>query len=772
MIRGPASSGTQSSRQLLTTLPEERPRAPAVPCSACGNPVDPLRAPAVLTFDDGYRFLCRESCAFDYRGGQRFRIPKTPALGVPRSDEGTPAMGTQGGSVAGLGHSSGGGGAVSRATPAVGVVGRLPAPGRGALPALRENPSAWASLAFGIAALALSLLAGESVFALASGFCSVLSALCATALAASVVGEVGMVGLAMGPVATASAAYAATVQLESGNSVGMAVGAAVAALSLLARALLDADGQSPVQSAVTALTGEFPARAKVPVAHAEDPFAMAVHQVDAEGVRTGEEVIVVKGDILPVDGVIQAGGAKVLPYPGAEGAVRRKVGDAVLAGARVLDGALRVLATRVGDQRALVRISSFGTPSSHSPAAVGRLGHGLRRYGGAVAVAVGLCAFALVDGSQPAAGWSAFAAVVIATPLLGVVRALTTPGLSAGAHGAACGIVYRSAESLERAGRVSLVAMAPHGTLTEGRPEVVEMHMVGEGDSDELVALVAAAERGTPGGPIPRAIAAYSAGRQVSPVEVRRIQHITGQGVTAMTVRNEELVVGSRRFLLESGVSVAVADTEVARADVSARTSIFVALGGRVRAVITLQDPLRVGARAAVQRMFDGGLEVVLLTGDQRGPIETLAARLDIAHVKAELLPAERAMAVRNLREAGGQVGVIGYHGEDDAAITAADVGIALGAAGGLGSEVAVALVSRDIRDAAAALWIAQAARDQTFRALRVAGVAYGVVIVAASAGLLGPGLAALVAVGVETYSLSAGARLLRRFALRLPAHS
>jgi P-type E1-E2 ATPase len=314
--------------------------------------------------------------------------------------------------------------------------------------------------------------------------------------------------------------------------------------------------------------------------------------------------------------------------------------------------------------------------------------------------------------------------------------------------------------------------MAPHRTLTEGKPEVVDLLLLGDDQGTELLGLVAGAELTAGEHAIGRAIVSYAQKRGVEPVAARRAVAVPGRGLTGTGPNGEELVVGSRRLLLDQGVSVAAADAYAARAEASGRTVVFVAIAGRVRAVFALQDHLRTGARAAVQRLFDLGLEVVLLTGDQRGPVEQLAAGFEIAHIKCELLPEERGQEVRSLREAGGRVAVIGYPAEDSAALGAADVAIALGAAGGSAGENTIALVSEDLRDAAAALWIARAARARSLGSIRISLIAFAAVAAAAVSGLVQPGLAAVAALLIDTQGIHAGARLLRRIALRLPAGS
>ena len=171
-----------------------------------------------------------------------------------------------------------------------------------------------------------------------------------------------------------------------------------------------------------------------------------------------------------------------------------------------------------------------------------------------------------------------------------------------------------------------------------------------------------------------------------------------------------------------------------------------------------------------MQRLIDLGVEVVLISGDHRGTVEALAKHLDIGHVKAELLPDERGAEVRRLRETGGVVATVGRRGHDDAALAAADVQVVLGAAGGVEDERAVSLTSEDVRDAAAALWLARAARRAAWRGTLAAALGGAFFVALAAFGVAAPAVAALFALGVDAYALPSAARLLRRIELRLPS--
>jgi P-type E1-E2 ATPase len=185
--------------------------------------------------------------------------------------------------------------------------------------------------------------------------------------------------------------------------------------------------------------------------------------------------------------------------------------------------------------------------------------------------------------------------------------------------------------------------------------------------------------------------------------------------VTALTSSGERLVVGGRAIMLEEKIGVAVADARVTELEAQGRSVLLVAVGDRVVGLIALQDGLRAGARAAVQRLLDARIEPVLMSGEARDTCETIGHALDIDHVRPEILPGDRGPEVRALAEGGSVVSVIGHPASDDAALGAADVAVAMGAAGATPGEWAVALASDDVRHAADALAIPRATRARVW---------------------------------------------------------
>ncbi len=757
-------------------VPAARPMLPLRPCPACGTALEPLRAGAMLALDDGYRFLCGEACRARFRRGDRgFERAVRGAVDGARAERG-PTHAADEGDAPPL---RGGLPVAAPRRDEPHVPGRVhfddassTATGRlFARPALLSVPAPWLGLGAAGLGVALGLLGGSPLPATLSACATWVASIAALTRSYPARRETGVFAWALGPSGAALAAFAALIgALGPEPTRGPLVGAAVAAGAMVARAWLDAWARRPVAEAVDALRATLPSRLRVPTGD-EGALTRAGAQRDVavESVRTGEDVLALEGEVVAVDGVVKAGEALALLHPGARTPVRRVAGDPLLAGARIVEGAVRLLATRVGPDRGLVRPARFGSGTERDAAPIARAAELVTRWGGALAILFAASGLVLAGGGGFTAQLGAAASVLLAAPLLAVRRAAEAPLVAAAAIAGARGIVFQSARALDRAGRVAYAALCGHGTITDGRPEVVELHALDGSNGDAFVALAAAAESAAETHPIARAIQRVAEARGVPRESVRRATYLPGRGVTAVAPGGEALVLGSRQLLLDEGVSVAVADADAARAETRGRTAVFLGLGGRVCAVLSLEDELRPGARAAVQRLVDLGIEVVLLSGDHRGTVETLARGLGIDHIKAQLVPEERGAEVKRLRESGGAVAAIGRPLHDDAALAAADVPVVLGAAGGPAGERAVALVTEDVRDAAAALWIARAARQAAYRDAGLAAVGGLALVGLGATGMLAPGVVAVAAIALDAWALPAGARLIRRVALRLP---
>jgi cation transport ATPase len=252
------------------------------------------------------------------------------------------------------------------------------------------------------------------------------------------------------------------------------------------------------------------------------------------------------------------------------------------------------------------------------------------------------------------------------------------------------GITYKDARAFERAASASVAVFSARGTVLLGEPEIVAIEPIGAGDRGgdvgRVLSLAAGAETASTH-PFAAAILRAARTRGVAADHVRNATVHAGLGVTASASTGERLVVGGRAIMLEEKIGVAATDARASELEALGRSVLLVALGDRLVGLIALQDGLRPGARAAVQKLLDARIEPVLMSGEARDTCETIGRSLDIEHVRPEVLPTDRGAEVRALSEAGSVVAVIGHAAGDDGALGAADVAVAMSSAGSTPGE-------------------------------------------------------------------------------------
>ncbi len=713
-------------------MAQTMPYEPTAACAGCARGVDPLRAPWVLVFDDprqgpNLQIFCSDDCRLAYRASRRRRLTR---VATPASiDRELPAL-----QVADPGCSS--------VPPSSAVAGR----------------SAW-MLGLALLAAGLGFVPGTLACVVAA---LVLCGLCGWMVWRPSVRHVDMGSAAplLGPLGSATLAVSAVFTADHGALV--LASAAGVGLSWF-RHLLIRSGRRELDAVLAELRDSVPQRSRMSLPDPDDGRPLETRESATSSVRAGEEVLVEAGGVVPVDGVVSAGEAHVIPYPSSTEAILRQAQSSVLAGARVVSGSLRVTSTRVGEARALFRPQTFGQEDTPASASLTRFATGAKSSVTTALLLLAIAALASVFRASWPATLSGLGTGLLVMPLLSLVLGAKWPFISASALSASHGVVFRDARALERAGRVSAAAFCTDGTVTHGDCQLVEVSPLGKpAEARELTALAMGAETVAEPHPIARAVRRFGEERGILPTSLRRAAYVPGRGVTALIDGGAALVIGNRQSLLQEGVSVAVADREAQRAESQGRTVVFLAVGGRARALFVFEDPVRPEARAAVQRLIDLDVEVLLLSGDHRATVEALARTLDITHVKAELPAEERAAEVGRLREAGGVVAVIGRAPADETALAMADVAVTLDAAGSA-MEGDLAVASGDLRDAAWALSIARRARRTSQAVVAATLVGGGGLTVAAAIGVLHPLIALSLAAGIDAWALPSAARLLRR---------
>ncbi len=525
----------------------------------------------------------------------------------------------------------------------------------------------------------------------------------------------------------AAAAYWAAYRHDS-RAAGIAILAGVAAASLLAIDMLIERAKARVVA-----NREHIARSldvKVRVLYGEEPVTIAPWDV-----KPGEQVVVETGEVIGVDAIVSAGSATVTPWLDAPVDVTKREGDAVVAGARVVSGSLRLTTTWAGLDRAWAKLALSPTLRVDVAAPIARATR-LTMERGAPLVAALVAVAAFANGVSPVEVFAAACAAALAFGAKGVSAVVALHHARAHATALASGIVYKDARAFERAGTIDVAVLCARGTVLMGEPEIVAIEPLGSGDVGRVLALAAGAEQAS-SHPFASAILRAARTRGERPDNVRNAAVHAGLGVTALAASGDRLVVGSRALMMQEKISVALADTRVTELEAQGRSVLLVSLADKVVGLIALQDGMRAGARAAVQRLLDAKVEPILLSGEARETCQSIARSLDIEHIRPEVLPAERGTDVRSLADVGHIVAVIGHPSTDDGALGASDVAVAMSAAGQTPGEWGVALASDDVRDAAQALTVPHVTRERVRTALIIGFIPGAVALLAISFGIL-----------------------------------
>ena len=509
--------------------------------------------------------------------------------------------------------------------------------------------------------------------------------------------------------------------------------AVIIALILLGR-LLEARAKSGTTEAIRRLIG-MRARSAIVVRDGREI------EVDVEDVLVGDEVIVRPGERVPVDGVIIDGTSAIdeSMLTGESVPVDKGPGDEVIGATVNSAGSFRFRATRIGRETTLAQIVRLVEEAQGSKAPIQRLADRVSaRFVPAVLVIASLAfaAWLLGGSSFTDAMLAAIAVLIIACPCaLGL--ATPTAIMVGTGRGAEIGVLIRNGEALETAERLDAIVLDKTGTLTRGEPRATDI-VTGPDLSERDVLAAAAAAESRSEHPLARAVVERARELGLELAEPADFKSVTGHGVSA-TVAGRAVTVGSARHLAEEGIEVAGLAREAAALEDEGKTAIHVAIDGRLAGIVAVADTLREEAPAAVAELRRLGLEVAMLTGDNRRTADAIARQAGIDRVLAEVMPGDKVAEVRRLQAEGRRVAMVGDGINDAPALAQADIGIAIGTGTDVAMEASdITLISEDLRRVAAPIALSR----QTMRTIKqnlVGAFAYNVTLVPVAAGVLYP---------------------------------
>ncbi len=487
-------------------------------------------------------------------------------------------------------------------------------------------------------------------------------------------------------------------------------------------------------------------------------------EVPAESVQVEEVFILRPGQKIPTDGIVTEGRSSVdeSMLTGESMPVDKTPGAAVIGGTLNRSGLLHCRATKVGADTALAQIIRMVEEAQSSTAQIQRIADRVTAYFVPSVVAVAFLALFgwWLTGNFPQGLLAFIAVLIISCPCaLGVA---TPAALMVGVgKGAEAGILIRGAEVLERAEKLQTVIFDKTGTLTRGEPNVTDILTFSPLSEEEILRLAGAVEAGSEH-PLGEAIVRGARHRGLDLPKVEQLEAIAGHGIRGR-VDGQLVLLGNGRLFEREGIDAAAASESKAQLEAQGKTAMLVAVAGRLAGVIAVADTLKPEAREAVAALKDDGVEVVMLTGDNRRTAEAIAKELGIERVIAEVLPSDKARVVEELRANGRAVAMVGDGVNDAPALATAEIGIAIGSGSDVAKETGgIILVRNDVRDVVAAIRLSRATMRKIKQNLFWAFIYNTVGIPVAALGLLNPIIAAA-AMALSSLSVIANSALLKR---------
>jgi Cu2+-exporting ATPase len=497
--------------------------------------------------------------------------------------------------------------------------------------------------------------------------------------------------------------------------------------------------------------------------------------VSLSELRVGDIVLVRPGARVPADGSVIEGAADVdeSMITGESKSVPKGTGDKVIAGTVASGGSLRVAVTAIGDQTALSGIMRLVAAAQAS---------GSRTQALADRAAAILFYVAVVSGAITFAYWSRSGDVEHALIRTATVLIIACPhalGLAiplviaiSTSLGAQNGLLVKDRLALERARNLDLVIFDKTGTLTRGSPAVSEVATAPGTTEDDLIARAAAVESNSEH-PLAKAIAAEAKRRGVSQLSSTNFVALPGRGAEAL-VGGEKIAIGGPRLLTEAKVTAPPEIEKLATTWTShGKTVLYVVAQSRLLGAFAVEDEIRPESSAAINELHRLGIRVAMITGDSKAVADSVARHIGIDEVAAEVLPADKALAVTRFQAGGNKVAMVGDGVNDAPALATADVGIAIGAGTDVAIESAgIVLVRSDPRDVVGAIELSRATYRKMIQNL-VWATAYNLIAIPIAGGLLVrsgldlPMSVGAIAMSLSTIIVAANAQLLRRLKLQ-----
>jgi Cu+-exporting ATPase len=466
--------------------------------------------------------------------------------------------------------------------------------------------------------------------------------------------------------------------------------------------------------------------------------------VPIEEVQIDDVILVRPGEKIPVDGEVIEGASTIdeAMVTGESLPVKKQPGDEVIGATINKTGSFKFQATRVGSDTVLAQIVQLVQQAQGSKAPIQRLADQVTGWFVPAVIAIALLTFIIwfnFTGNVTLALITTVGVLIIACPCALGLATPTSVMVGTG-KGAENGILIKGAESLELAHKIQTIVLDKTGTITQGKPTVTDFVTVNgtaNGNEIRLVQLTASVERNSEH-PLAEAVVRYAQSQEVTLADVREFEAVAGSGVQGI-VSGHLVQIGTQRWMSELGIDTQALQQDKERLEYLGKTAIWIAVDGQIQGLMGISDAIKPTSIQAVRALQKLGLEVVMLTGDNRRTAETIAREVGIKRVLAEVRPDQKAATVQKLQSSGKIVAMVGDGINDAPALAQADVGMAIGT----GTDVAIAasditLISGDLRSIVTAIQLSRATIRNIRQNLFFAFI-YNVAGIPIAAGILFP---------------------------------
>lgn len=433
--------------------------------------------------------------------------------------------------------------------------------------------------------------------------------------------------------------------------------------------------------------------------------------IPIEEVETGDLILVKPGEKIPVDGVVDSGKTSIdeSMLTGESIPVEKNPGDKVIGASINKNGIIKFKATKVGKDTVLAQIIKLVEDAQGSKAPIAKLADIISGYFVPVVIVVAILSGLAwyLTGASAIFSLTIFIAVLVIACPCALGLATPTAIMVGTGKGAENGILIKGGVPLETAHKLNTIVFDKTGTLTEGKPVVTDVINSGKYSEDELVSLAASAEKGSEH-PLGEAIVKDAENKNLVLREVSDFEAIPGLGIS-VKIDNQDILMGNHKLMVDRQVELNL-ELDSHRLAAEGKTPMYIAIDGILEGIIAVADTVKENSALAIKKLHDMGIEVAMITGDNKRTAEAIAKEVNIDVVLAEVLPKDKANEVKALQDQGKLVAMVGDGINDAPALARADVGIAIGSGTDVAMESAdIVLMRSDLTDVVTAIQLSKA---------------------------------------------------------------